>query len=77
LQFAGDAKLRPTEADFGVTSYESANYSSIAEDGERSGAVERRSFAITSFKKTFNSKLKGISGDFTLSGDNTIRFPFE
>jgi hypothetical protein len=34
-------KLRPTEADFGVTSYESTNYISIAEGGERSGAVLR------------------------------------
>jgi hypothetical protein len=39
LQLAGGAKLRPTKAGFGVTFYESANYSSIAEDGERSGAV--------------------------------------
>jgi hypothetical protein len=34
LQLAGDAKLRPTEADFGVTYCESVNYSSTAEDGE-------------------------------------------
>jgi hypothetical protein len=48
LQLAGGAKLRPTKAGFGVTSYESTNYSSIAEDGERSGAVARWGFAITS-----------------------------
>jgi hypothetical protein len=41
------AKLRPTEADFGVTSYESIKYSNMAEDGERSGAVVRLGFAIT------------------------------
>jgi hypothetical protein len=41
LQLAGGAKLRPTVAGFGVTSYESINYGSIAEDGERSGAVVR------------------------------------
>jgi hypothetical protein len=48
LQLAGGAKLRPTEAGFGVTSYESTNYSSIAEDGERSGAVVLWGFAIAS-----------------------------
>jgi uncharacterized protein YbjQ (UPF0145 family) len=48
LQLARGVKLRPTEADFGVTFYESTNYSSIAEDSERSGAGVLRSFAITS-----------------------------
>jgi hypothetical protein len=41
LQLAGGAKLRPTEAGFGVTSCKSTIYSNIAEDGERSGAVVR------------------------------------
>jgi hypothetical protein len=48
LQLAGGVKLLPTEVDFGVTSYESTNYSSIAEDGGRSGAAVRWGFAITS-----------------------------
>jgi hypothetical protein len=34
LQIAGGVKLRPTKADFGVNSYESTNYSNLAEDGE-------------------------------------------
>jgi hypothetical protein len=41
LQLAGGAKLRPTEAGFGVTSYKSTNCNTIAEDSERSGAVVR------------------------------------
>jgi hypothetical protein len=48
LQLAGGAKLRPTEADFGTTPYESTNCRKIAEDGERSGADLRRGFAIAS-----------------------------
>jgi hypothetical protein len=41
-------KLRPTVADFGVTSDKSTIYSSKTEDCERSGASVRRGFAITS-----------------------------
>jgi hypothetical protein len=41
LQLAGGAKLRPAEADFGVTPYEPINYSKLAEDGERPGAAVR------------------------------------
>jgi hypothetical protein len=51
LQLAGGVKLRPTEADFGITSYEATNYNIIAEGGERSGAVMRRGFAINAEEK--------------------------